>query len=70
LQLRKVKITESQGKTQHEVKPAESQIIFIAKHQTVGTAPGAHIFLAIVGFVSCYREDFHPRLLDEILSNW
>ena len=51
LQLSKVKITGSQGKTQHEVQPVESQIILIAKHQTFGTDPSAHIFLAIpVGF--------------------
>lgn len=68
-QLRKVKITESQGKAQHEAKPAESLIILIGKHQTAGTDPRAHIFLAIPGFVSCYREDFHPSLLDVILSN-
>lgn len=39
LQLSKVKITGSQGKTQHEVQPVESQIILIAKHQTFGTDP-------------------------------
>lgn len=70
LQLRKVKITESQGERQHEVKPAESLIIPVAQLQTAGTQPSAHIFLAIPGFVSCYREDFHPSLPDEILSNW